>query len=124
MHDQWIIDDAEVLGEVPDDRRVPLARMQRIIGLAAADCSCRDRLESAVERFADQEHMREHHADLRRARRLKASMENLMELLEELDYLEARETDRSVFGEMALLFDTLAMNAQRAAMVLRQMEER
>ncbi len=91
-------------------------RIRNLIGTVALDCDCRQRVNDALQRFASQERHRQDRRCLADARQQRASIAALVDLLGELEEVNWQEGDRSVFGELANIFDDIArMAAQGSA---------
>lgn len=86
------------------------------------DCNCREILGDALERFSNLEEQRLSRRLLLRARDRKDRIDAILMLLSELDQLTENEKDRTVFAEMALLFDEIAQSAEAGAAALRDIE--
>jgi len=91
-------------------------RIRNLIGTVALDCDCRQRVNDALQRFASQERHRQDRRCLMDARQQRASIAALVDLLGDLEEVNWQEGDRSVFGELANIFDDIArMAAQGSA---------
>jgi hypothetical protein len=91
-------------------------RIRNLIGTVALDCDCRQRVNDALQRFASQERHRQDRRCLMDARQQRASIAALVDLLGDLEEVNWREGDRSVFSELANIFDDIArMAAQGSA---------
>ena len=91
-------------------------RIRNLIGTVALDCDCRQRVNDALQRFAAQERHRHDRQCLLDARQHRASIAALVDLLGELEDVTWQEGDRSVFAELAHIFDDIAhMAAQGSA---------
>lgn len=91
-------------------------RIRNLIGTVALDCDCRQRVNDALQRFATQEQHRHDRQCLMDARQQRASIAALIDLLGELEDVTWQEGDRSVFAELAHIFDDIArMAAQGSA---------
>lgn len=86
-------------------------RLAAVIRDVELDCDCRARLDEALARFATLEERRTARAHLTDARRQREKIEAILAFLKDLDELVATETDRSVFAEIAHLFDDIAAAA-------------
>lgn len=100
-----------------------IARLQIVLTRADLDCGCRALLNGALDRFFDFEARRLSRRALMRARDHKARVFAILELLSDLDQLTEVEEDRTVFPEMALLFDEIGCSAAAAAEALRDVGE-
>lgn len=98
-------------------------RIRSIIGTVALDCECRQRVNDALQRFIEMEQQRETRRHLLSSRQHRAAIAALVDLLAELEEIGWQEADRTVFGELAHLFDDIAEHARRGAEDLRLMEQ-
>lgn len=96
-----------------------VARIRMLIATAALDCDCRQKVGDALQRFVDQEQQRIDRRHLLEARQHRTAITALLELLVELEDVSWSESDRSVFHELAHLFDDVAARAHRGAEALR-----
>ena len=94
-------------------------RIRNLIGTVALDCDCRQRVNDALERFVTQEQDRLDRRHLLDARQQRASIAALVELLAELEEVSWREGDRTVFGELAHIFDDIARMAAQGSAAIR-----
>jgi len=97
-------------------------RIRGLIGNVALDCDCRQRVNDALERFAVMEQHRIDRRHLLSARQHRATIAALIELLADLEDVGWQEADRSVFSELALLFEDVARHALAGAEDLRLMD--
>lgn len=95
-----------------------VTRFQRVVSAIRLDCDCEATLKRALARFAMLEHTREVRKSLAVASEHKDQIIARIAFLAELDELNEHEADRSVFSEMALLFDEIAAAAGAAAVAL------
>lgn len=86
-------------------------RIRNLISTVALDCDCRQRVNDALQRFVSQEQSRHDRRCLMDARQQRASIAALVELLGELEDVTWQEGDRTVFGELAHIFDDIARMA-------------
>lgn len=86
-------------------------RIRNLIGTVALDCDCRQRVNDALQRFMTQEQQRHDRQCLLDARQHRASIAALVDLLGELEDVSWQEGDRSVFAELAHIFDDIARMA-------------
>ena len=98
-----------------------VARLAVLIDGLALDCECRSRLDELLARFGEWEKVRARLQELSAARASRERIEAISLSLHELDELGANEPDRSVYAEMALLFDEIADMAILGARRLRQL---
>jgi hypothetical protein len=99
-----------------------IARLQIVLTRADLDCSCRELLSGALDRFSDLEAQRLSRRSLLRARDHKDRIAAILALLSELNQLTENEKDRTVFVEMALLFDEIGQSAMAGAAALRDID--
>ena len=85
--------------------------MRTVIHGTPMDGHCRDMLTSAFDRFLSMEKRRLSKRLLTRVRGQRERIAAIVTLMSELDQLDETETDRSVFAEMALLFDEISLTA-------------
>lgn len=101
----------------------PFRRLAAVIRDVDLDCDCRARLEEALARFAALEGLRTARAHLSDARRQRERIEAILAFLKDLDELVATEADRSVFAEIAALFDDIASAAAEGSRALRTLAD-
>ena len=89
--------------------------LRRELADAGLDCQCEDR----AEHFFDQVQAIRRAGALRDACGMRDAIAIAMVLLAELDELTADETDLSVYGEIACLFEDIADYASRGAVFSR-----
>ncbi len=94
-------------------------RIRNLIGTVALDCDCRQRVNDALQRFAAQEQHRHDRQCLMDARQHRASIAALVDLLGELEDVTWQEGDRSVFAELAHIFDDIARMAAQGSAAMR-----
>ena len=98
-----------------------VARLSGLIKDARLDCECRSKLDETLSRFATSEigtAAREH---LTNARHQRAHIETILLFLQDLDEIGAAERDRSVYLDLALLFEDIATIAKAGALSMRQL---
>lgn len=95
-------------------------RMQTVFTRSNMDGHCREMLRSAVDRFLALEARRLSKTLLTRGR--KERIAAILMLLSELDQLTEDESDRSVFEELALLFDEISRTAVAGSAALRDID--
>lgn len=100
-----------------------IERIRNIVESAALDCDCRNRVDEALERFVEMEQQRETRRHLLSSRQHRAAIAALVDLLAELEEIGWQEMDRTVFSELAHLFEDIAQHALSGAQQLRQMEK-
>lgn len=98
-----------------------VARLTTLINRLALDCECRSRLDEALVRFGEWENMRIRRRELSVARASLERIGAIFPFLDDLNELRANELDRSVYLEMALLFDEIADLAVEGARDLRHL---
>lgn len=96
-------------------------RLTAVLSGVDLDCACRERLIEALSSFNAMERMRHRRARLNDARNQVAGILSLLDLLGELDSVGFQESDRSVFEEIAHLFDDVAEAARRGAADMRDL---
>ena len=94
-------------------------RIQSIVSSVALDCDCRQRVNDALGRFAAMEQQRKTCRHLLSSRQHRAAIAALVDMLAELEEISWQEADRSVFSELAQLFDDIAQHAMTGAEDLR-----
>jgi hypothetical protein len=94
-------------------------RLQRVLLAVDLDCACRTRLEGALSRFTSLEQRRQNRTALATTREQKDQIIARLAFLAELDEITERESDQTVFEEMALLFDEVSEAAVAAAVAIR-----
>lgn len=99
-----------------------ISRLKVVLTRADLDCRCRDLLGGALDRFSDLEEKRLSRRSLTTARDHKERIAAILTLLSELNQITENERDRTVFVEMALLFDEIGHSAQIAAAALREFD--
>lgn len=92
-----------------------IRRIKTLIEGVDLDRECRARLNDALARFASLEHRRMLRQHLVRARQHRERIEAILGFLQEVDELVATEPDRSVYKELALLFEEVAVIAKEGA---------
>jgi hypothetical protein len=85
------------------------------MGALDLDCRCRGKVDAALERFEALETRRQLRGLILDARHQAERIAALLELVGELDTLTTDEADRSVFEEIALLFEDIKAAAARGA---------
>ena len=99
-----------------------LRRLRAVLSRVDLDCACRATFEEAITRFSSLEQRRLARRHLQEAREYKQRIAALIDLLGELDQLNEGEPDRSVFGEIALIFDEIAASANEAGRTIRRLD--
>lgn len=97
-----------------------VSRLRRDLSTIEIDCACRTTLDSALDRFSVLERRRRLHMGLEDARRHRDWIAAQLAFLAELDEITERESDDTVFEEMALLFDEIVATAGAAALTIRE----
>ena len=100
-----------------------VARLTAEIRKAPLDCECKPRLDETLAHFTALERQRIAHKHLLDARYCHEQLETMLYYLNDLDELGPAEQDRSVYVEIALLFDDIARLAQGGAYSMRQLSE-
>jgi hypothetical protein len=97
-------------------------RMRTVIHGTQMDGHCRDMLTAAFDRFLSLEKRRLSKRLLTRVRGQRERIAAIITLMSELDHLDETETDRTVFAEMALLFDEIGLTAVAGSAALREID--
>lgn len=106
-----------------------LTRVRTVVRALDLDCTCRGKVDAALQRFEALETRRQRRGLILDARHQAERIAALLELVGELDTLTTDESDLSVFEEIALLFEDIKAAASRGAddmiraMTLEQKEE-
>lgn len=90
-------------------------RIRTLINDVDLDCECRSRLDEALSRFTALEDRRTVRRHLTRARQHRERIKVILDFLQEIDDLLPTEPDRSVYAELALLFEEVAAIATEGA---------
>ncbi len=98
-------------------------RLQAVLAHTDLDCECKETVRNAIDRFASYEQRRLTRRCMAIARDHKERIVSILSLLQELNQVTDIEPDRTVFTEMALLFDDIATSAESAAENLRTVTE-
>ena len=98
-----------------------VARLSGLIKQARLDCECRSELDETLSRFATLEIGAAARERLTNARHQRAHIETILLFLQDLDEIGVAEGDRSVYLDLALLFDDIATIAKAGALSMRQL---
>lgn len=98
-----------------------VGRLANLIKDARLDCECRSRLDETLARFTALEIRRAAREHLANARSQRERIEAILFFLQDLDEMRATERDRSVYQDVALLFDDIANTAKQGAFSMRQL---
>jgi hypothetical protein len=98
-------------------------RLAVALDKAHLDCGCRTQLDEALAIFEKHERLRDACVCLANARTQREKIEVALIFLNDLDDLTATEADRSVYFDLALLFDSIAEMAQEGAGSMRALVE-
>ena len=98
-----------------------IQRIERLVDELDLDCECRARLNAALRRFTALHRQRMARQHLIWARQHRERIEAILSFLQELDDLVTMEPDRTVYAELALLFDEIAVIAQEGAASMNQL---
>ncbi|TPJ54830.1 hypothetical protein [Mesorhizobium sp. B2-6-4] len=98
-----------------------VGRLANLIKDARLDCECRSRLDETLARFTALEVRRAAREHLANARSQRERIEAILFFLQDLDEMGAAERDRSVYMDLALLFDDIASTAKEGAFSMRQL---
>lgn len=96
-----------------------MSRLQAVLAHTDLDCGCKETIRTAIEHFTLFEQRRLTRQFVASARDQKERIVAILSLLQELNQITEIESDRSVFTEMAFLFDDIASSASAAAKSLR-----
>lgn len=102
------------VAEEPRDAAV-MRRIRTVIDSVELDCECRARLDEALARFNALEQQRAMRQHLVLARQHRERIKAILDFLHEVDDLMINEPDRSVYTELALLFEEAASIAIEGA---------
>jgi len=102
-------------------RPTVVRRLTTLMREVQLDCECHSRLDEALVRFAALEEQREACEHLASARRQRERIDAVLFFLQDLDDLTVTEGDRSVYLDIALLFDDIATTARAGAFAMRQL---
>jgi hypothetical protein len=97
-------------------------RLRVILERSELDCDCRDTLRQALARFSNLEARRFSRSHLTEAREQKQRIVAILDFLLELDQLTEGEADRSVFREIALLFEEINRSALAGARAINRLD--
>lgn len=100
-----------------------VARLTAEIKEAPLDCECKPKLDETLAHFAVLERQRTVYKHFLDARNRREQIETMLYYLNDLDELGPTEQDRSVYVDIALLFDDIAKIAHEGANSMRQMSE-
>jgi hypothetical protein len=96
-----------------------VSRLRRVLAAVDLDCGCRTTLDGVLNRFTSLEYRRQMRQALASAREQKDQIIARVAFLAELDEITIRESDQTVFEEMALLFDEIGAAAAEASNAIR-----
>lgn len=100
-----------------------VARLTAEIKEAPLDCECKPKLDETLAHFTVLERQRTIHKHLLDARHCREQIETMIYYLNDLDGLGPTEQDRSVYVDIALMFDDIARIAHEGAYSMRQLSE-
>jgi hypothetical protein len=106
--------------EEPRDAAV-MRRIRTVIDNVELDCECRARLDEALGRFAALEQQRTMRQHLALARQHRERIKAILDFLQEVDHLMINEPDRSVYAELALLFEEVSVIATEGAAAMHRL---
>lgn len=98
-------------------------RIRTVIDSVELDCQCRARLNEALARFAALEEQRTMRRHLVMARQHRERIQAIVDFLQEVDELVVNEPDRTVYAELALLFEEVAFIATEGAGAMHSLAE-
>ncbi|MDJ1158205.1 hypothetical protein QNA08_08160 [Chelatococcus sp. SYSU_G07232] len=101
-----------------------ITRLEGVLASVDLDCGCRDKLQGALARFSALEQRRSLRRGLHDARDQRDRIAAILGFLAELDQIAETEPDRSVFEEIALLFEEIAASATAGAAAIRELRAR
>lgn len=97
-------------------------RLRRLLSGVDLDCECRTALHGALDRFTALEYRRQMRRALAEARENRDQIIARLAFLAEIDEITEQELDRTVFAEVAALFDEIGAAAVEAAKAIRSAE--
>lgn len=100
-----------------------MTRLQAVLAHTDLDCECKEIVRQAIDRFASLEQRRVARHCMASARDHKERIATILALLQELNQITEIEPDRTVFTEMAMLFEDIAASAESAANSLRSVTD-
>jgi hypothetical protein len=100
-----------------------MTRLQAVLAHTDLDCECKEIVRQAIDRFASLEQRRLARQGMASARDHKERIAAILALLQELNQITEIEPDRTVFTEMAMLFEDIAASAESAANSLRSVPD-
>ncbi|MGX8012397.1 hypothetical protein ACVDG8_027245 [Mesorhizobium sp. ORM8.1] len=100
-----------------------VGRLATVIKGAQLECECKSRLDEMLARFAALETRRAAREHLANARSQRERIEAILFFLQDLDELDTAERDRSVYVDVALLFDDIANTAKEGASSMRLLSQ-
>jgi len=100
-----------------------VARLTAEIEKAPLDCECKPRLDETLAHFTTLERQRAAYRHFLDARARREQIETMLYFLNDLDELGSAEQDRSIYVDIALLFDDIARIAHEGASSMRQLSE-
>ena len=100
-----------------------IRRIRTVIDSVELDCECRARLNEALGRFNALEQQRAMRQQLVLARQHRERIKAILDFLQEVDDLMISETDRSVYVELALLFEEVAAIAVEGAAAMHSLAD-
>ena len=105
----------------PYPQSIVVRRLTTLMKGVQLDCDCRARLEDALSRFEALECRRTVREHIEDARRQRAKISAILFFLKDLDELATGDADRSVYDEIALLFEDIAAIARKGSEAMRQL---
>ena len=102
-------------------RTTAVRRLANVLKGVELDCECHDRLDQALARFEALENRRTAREQLANARRQRERIEAVLYFLQDLDELAPTERDHSIYTDIALLFDDIAVAANDGARSMRHL---
>ncbi|MDQ2634739.1 MAG: hypothetical protein M3Y43_01770 [Pseudomonadota bacterium] len=105
---------------LPEGQEAVIERLRRSLSAVALDCGCRDVADDLLDRARAEEDLMRRADGLADARKMRDAIVVVLALLGEMDELTPDEPDRSVFREMADLFQDVTEFATHGAKAARQ----
>lgn len=96
-------------------------RIHALIAPHGVESEALGKVDAALRELVDQEHRRMERLHLVEARQHRSAVAALVDLLLDIEEISSSETDRTVFEEMAHLFDDIAMQARLGSEALRRL---
>lgn len=98
-------------------------RIRKLIDNVELNCECRVRLDEALARFTALEDRRVLRQHLVQGQQHRERIKAILDFLQEVDELVTTEPDRSVYTELALLFEEVSAIAAEGAASMHRLAE-